>query len=161
MTAPLQFLHEFRQRVLGIFNRRADALFELMDALLLTLDPRSPVELSTSPAFRRRFSMVYDALQHGQVEPERARQLLAQAEPAEALTLAGYAVYGVDTTVDPRPDAETLPDRSKVYGSLGIAVTPARCGGLKCGRMAGILLVRLERSRSCLPRRSRSHWIFR
>src|SRR3990172_8310900 len=117
MTAPYQFLHEFRQRLLGIFSRRADALFELMDALLLSLDPRSPVELSTSPAFRRRFSMVYDALQHGQVEPERARQLLAQAEPAEALTVDGDAVYGVDTTVDPRPDAETLPDRSKVYAT--------------------------------------------
>jgi len=60
MTAPLQFLQEFRQRLLSIFTRRADALFELIDALLLTLDPRSPVELSASPAFRRRFASVYD-----------------------------------------------------------------------------------------------------
>src|SRR3989304_3951643 len=110
MTAPLQFVQEFRQRLMGIFTRRADALFELMDALLLSLDPRSPVELSTSPAFRRRFSMVYDALQHGQVEPERARQLLAQAEPAEALTLTGYAVYGVDPTGGARPGAAAMPE---------------------------------------------------
>jgi hypothetical protein len=31
-----------------------------VDALLVTVAPRSPVELSASPAFRRRFSMVYD-----------------------------------------------------------------------------------------------------
>ena len=45
--------------MLDIFPLRADALFELVDALLLALDPRSPVELSVSPAFRRRFSMAY------------------------------------------------------------------------------------------------------
>jgi hypothetical protein len=116
-TEPLQFLQTFRQKLLGIFPLRADALFELIDALLLTLDPRSPVELSTSPAFRRRFSMVYDALRHGQVDPELARQLLATAEPAEAITVAGYAVYALDSTINPRPDAETLPDRGKVYSA--------------------------------------------
>jgi hypothetical protein len=116
-TAPLQLLQTFRHKLLGVFSRRADALFELIDALVLTLDPRSPVELSLSPAFRRRFSMVYDALRKGQVEPDLARQLLAEVEPSEALTMAGCAVYGVDTTVDLRPDAETLPDRSKVYST--------------------------------------------
>jgi hypothetical protein len=115
--APLQLLQTFRSNLLGLFPRRAAALFELIDALMLTVDPRSPVELSLSPAFRRRFSMVYDALQHGQVDPELARQLLAEAEPAEALTIAGCAVSGVDTTIDPRPDAATLPDRSKVYST--------------------------------------------
>jgi hypothetical protein len=47
-TKRLQFLQAFRQKLLGIFSRRADALFELIDALLLTFDPRSPVELSKS-----------------------------------------------------------------------------------------------------------------
>jgi hypothetical protein len=123
-TAPLQFLQAFRQKLLGIFPRRADALFELIDALLLTLDPRSPVELSLSPAFRRRFSMVYDALRHGQVDPELARQLLASAEPADALEVAGYAVYALDSTVHPRLDAETLPDRGKVYSASKEGAVP-------------------------------------
>jgi len=65
----IQFLQTFRQKMLDIFPLRADALFELADVLLLTLDPRSPVELSASPAFQRRFSMVYDALRQGQVDP--------------------------------------------------------------------------------------------
>jgi hypothetical protein len=116
-TAPLQFLQTFRTKLLGIFPRRADALFELIDALMLTADPRSPVELSLSPAFRRRFSMVYDALCKGQLNPELARQLLAEAEPTEAMTIAGCAVYAVDTTPDPRPQAETLADRSAVYST--------------------------------------------
>ena len=73
-TVSLPFLQQFRQKLFGIFPLRADALFELIDALLLTIDPRSPVELSLSPAFRRRFSMVYDALQKGQIDPEQARQ---------------------------------------------------------------------------------------
>jgi hypothetical protein len=116
-TEHLQFLQTFRQKLLGIFPLRADALFELIDALLLTLDPRSPVELSASPAFRRRFSMVYDALRHGQVDAELARQLLATAEPSDAIEVAGYAVYAQDSTIHPRPDAETLQDRGKVYSA--------------------------------------------
>ena len=93
--APLQLLQTFRHKLLGVFPRRADALFELIDALLLTVDPRSPVELSRSPAFRRRFSMVYDAMRHGQVDPELARQLLVEAEPAEALTIAGCGIISI------------------------------------------------------------------
>lgn len=120
----LQRLQTFRQKLISVFTRRADALFELIDALLLTLDPRSPVELSASPAFRRRFSMVYDALRRGQIAPEAARELLATAEPADAITVAGYAVYAVDTTVHPRPDAETLPDRGKVYSATRKGVVP-------------------------------------
>jgi hypothetical protein len=117
MTAPLQFLQEFRQQLLGVFTYRADALFELIDALLLTLDPRSPIELSLSPAFRRRFASVYDALRQGVIEPELARQLLTSAEPAEAVQIAGFAVYATDSTIVPRPDAKTLPDRGYVYAA--------------------------------------------
>lgn len=124
MNPPLQFLQEFRRRLLGIFTRRADALFELIDALLLTLDSRSPVELSTSPAFRRRFASVYDALNHGQIDPALARELLASAEPTDALEIEGYAVYPVDSTIAPHPDAETMPDRGKVYSTSHDVTVP-------------------------------------
>jgi len=117
MTTPLQFLQGFRQRLLGIFTRRADALFELMDGLLLSLDPRSPVELSLSPAFRRRFASVYDALCQGQIDVDLARQLLSSAEPEDAIQVEGYAVYAADSTIAPRPEAETLPDRGRVYSA--------------------------------------------
>lgn len=115
--APFQLLQQFRQRLLAVFTRRADALFELIDALLLVADPRSPVELCTSPAFRRRFSMVYDALRQGQVDEATARAVLAEAEPEDAVTVGGYAVYAADSTPAPRPAAPTLPDRGKVYST--------------------------------------------
>ncbi len=123
-TAPVEPLLSFRQKLLGVFTRRAHALFELIDALLLTVDPRSPVELSASPAFRRRFSMVYDALRQGQVNLVAARELLAEAEPSDAITVAGCAVYAVDSTVQARPDADTLPDRGQVYSTSRGATVP-------------------------------------
>jgi len=116
-SAPLQPLQTFRQKLLTIFPLRRDALFELIDALLLTHDPRSPQELALSPAFRRRWGMVHDALCHGQIEPEKARVLLAEVQPAEALTLGGCDLYGLDSTIDASPDAETLADRGHVYST--------------------------------------------
>ena len=117
LTAPVQRLQQFRQQLHAVYKRRADALFELVDALLLVADPRSPVELCTSPAFRRRFSMVYDALRYGQIDDATARTVLAEAEPPEAVTVGGYAVYATDSTPAPRPDAPTVPDRGTVYST--------------------------------------------
>lgn len=107
-TAPLQFLQQFRCKLLGVFPRRADALFELVDALLLTLVPRSPVELSASPAFRRRFSMVSDALRKGDVDEDQARQLLAavgESNPRRRSRLAGMRF----TRVTAHPNLARMP----------------------------------------------------
>jgi len=89
----------------------------VLDALLLSPMIRSAVEVSQSPLFRRRFASVYDALTQGRIDPTLLRQCVVAAEPAEALTVAGYAVDAVDTTVALRPDAATVPDRSKVYSA--------------------------------------------
>jgi len=98
------------------FTFRADALFELVEAVLL-IPVRSAVEASLSPTFRRRFASVYDALRQGRIDRATLRAALAAAEPEEAITVGGYAVYAIDTTIDPRPDAETLPDRGQVYST--------------------------------------------
>jgi hypothetical protein len=50
----------FRLEVHASFTFRADALFELVEAVLL-IPVRSAVEASLSPTFRRRFASVYDA----------------------------------------------------------------------------------------------------
>ena len=117
LATPLQRLQTFRQNLLSIFPLRRDALFELIDALLLAHDPRSPQELALSPAFRRRWGMVHDALCHGQLAPTLGRELLAEAEPLDALTLGGCAVYGLDSTIAARPGADTLADRGRVYST--------------------------------------------
>ena len=116
-TLSRQRLVDFRFQVYASFTFRVDALFELIDALLLFSIVRSAVEVSQSPVFRRRFASVYDALTEGQIDPAALRQTLVAAEPADALTVAGYAVYALDTTIAPRPDAATVPDRSKVYSA--------------------------------------------
>ena len=119
MDTTLNFgsLVSFRIAIHASFTLRADTLFELTDALLLTPAVYSPVELSQSSAFRRRFASVYEALRHGQLKREPVRKALHDAEPADAITVSGYAVYALDSTITPRPDADTLQDRGQVYSA--------------------------------------------
>lgn len=126
ITVALKRLVGFRLHVYAGFTSRADALFEVVDALLLTPTIRSAVEVTRSPAFRRRFASVDDALAHGKIAPASLRQAVVEAEPAEAVTVGGYAVYVADTTIAPRPDAKTVPDRSRVYSAERGKAIPAR-----------------------------------
>lgn len=116
-TSSRQHLVDFRLDVYASFTFRADALFELLDALLVSPILRSAVEVSQSPLFRRRFASVYDALTEGKIDLASLRHALVAAEPPDTLTVGGYAVYALDTTIAPRPDAATVPDRSRVYSA--------------------------------------------
>jgi hypothetical protein len=58
-------LKQFRQGVYTILGNAKDALFDLMDAVLVTRSVYSFVELSVSPVFRRRWSSIYEALEDG------------------------------------------------------------------------------------------------
>ena len=104
-------INRFREQVYQSFEQRGDAGLELIDALTSTPGVESPVELSESPLFRRRFSSVYDVLKWGCLHYDRLRQLLDELQPEDAETIAGYEVYAMDCTEDPAPEAETLPDR--------------------------------------------------
>jgi hypothetical protein len=117
ITVSLKRLVDFRLGVYASFTFRADVLFELVEALLLCPIIRSAVEVSQSPVFRRRFASVYDALANGRIDSPALRKALVEAEPEDALSVAGYAVYVLDTTIAARPDADTVPDRSKVYSA--------------------------------------------
>ena len=60
-------MREFREQLLGCLTARADALFELADAVLCADRPvRSLVQLSLEPEFRRGHGALYDALAAGQ-----------------------------------------------------------------------------------------------
>jgi hypothetical protein len=117
ITVSLKRLVDFRLDVYASLTFRPDALFELVEALLLSPVIRSAVEVSQSPIFRRHFTGVYDALNNGRIDPDSLRKALVAAEPEDALTVADYAVYALDTTISPRPDANTVPDRSKIYSA--------------------------------------------
>lgn len=85
----------------------------------------SPVALSEEAPFRRKFSAIYDVLSAGQLEAAVLQPLLYEHLPAECDTIAGYEVYGVDTTPDERPEAETLAERGLLKAQKN---EPARVG---------------------------------
>lgn len=106
--SPLQ---QFREKVSHKFLKRSDAAMDLIDALTVAGHVESPVALSEEAPFRRKFSMVYDVLENGDIDAAELGKVWYEAQPAACETLAGYEVYAVDTTPNQRPDAETLPER--------------------------------------------------
>lgn len=112
----------FRQRLYGCFGARADALFELGDAVLCSGGPvTSLVELCQEKPFRRGHGALYDALACGQLDSVAVGRLLACSwEPVDA----GPVKVAVDVSTWPRPDAETSPARCHCYHSC-------RCDGAR------------------------------
>src|SRR5215204_1103059 len=97
---PLARLGAFRAELHAMFTRRADALFELGDALLCAQAVPSLPHLSLEPVCRRGWGSVYAALSSGRVEAERLRDLLVDCLPK-----ADRLVFAVDVTTWPRCDA--------------------------------------------------------
>ena len=82
-TFPLARLSGFRAELHACFTRRADALFELGEALLCAPAPvPSLPHLSLEPVHQRGWGSVYAALARGDVDAERLRGLLARVLPA-------------------------------------------------------------------------------
>src|SRR3954466_7147425 len=109
-SPSLAHVHDFRAALYACFERRADALFELTDALL-TADPvPSPVHLSLEAPHRRGWGSLYAALVHGSINPTAVRALLARHPLAD-----GQPIYAVDVSVWTRCDAETSPERGFYY----------------------------------------------
>lgn len=108
----LNTLNEFRHEMYDCFGNAKDALFNLVDALSSEGGANSLPELSFSPFFERSWASVYEALEDGQIDAERLRQLFMDFAP---LPEAGERVFvGVDTSNLYRPEAETAADRTLV-----------------------------------------------
>lgn len=103
-------ISEFREAVYQKVTWRPAAILDLVDALTVNGHVNSPVALSESPLFRRKFSSVYDALMHGQLDV-RLKDLLISSQDASWEKIAGYEIHAVDATPNERMAAETLPDR--------------------------------------------------
>jgi hypothetical protein len=89
---------------------RPAAILDLVDALTTAGQVSSPVALSESPLFRRKFSSVYDALVHGELGDD-LKILFTDSQDADWETIAGYEVHAIDATPHERMSAETLADR--------------------------------------------------
>src|SRR5215218_9050920 len=109
-TSPLARLGAFRTELYACFPRRADALFELGDALLCAESFPSLPHLSLEPSHRRGWGSAYAALASGRINVDRLRDLLAATLPD-----ADPLVFAVDVTTWPRCDAECSPERGSYY----------------------------------------------
>jgi hypothetical protein len=103
-------ISEFREAVYQEVIWRPAAILDLVDALTMAGQVNSPVALSESPVFRRKFSSVYDALVHGDLGDE-LKSLFNRSQDPDWETIAGYEVHAIDATPNERRAAETLADR--------------------------------------------------
>lgn len=119
-------IKQFRQELYELFNLRADALMELLDALSSTPNARSVVELSLSPLFRRQYSSVGDAIAHffqasdPEMEMEEREAWFQELMRLKARYLVEprqrkFWLLGTDAVSIPRPFSPTLQDRTFVY----------------------------------------------
>ncbi len=106
-------LRAFRRSFYECLHRRADALFELTDALLSADAIPSPAHLSLEAPHRRGWGSLYAALDRGQIDAEALRKLLS-CHPL-AGTEGETPVYAVDASVWARCDAECSPARGYYY----------------------------------------------
>ena len=104
----LNTLQAFRHGMYACFGHAKDALFNLVDALASEAAASSFPELSFSPFFERSWASLYEALEDGQIDTARLRQVFVDFAPLPA---AGELVFvGVDTSNLYRPEAETAAD---------------------------------------------------
>ena len=114
-------LSEFREAVYQKVIWRPAAILDLVDALTATGQVSSPVALSESPLFRRKFSSVYDALVHGELGDD-LKTLFRDSQEASWETIGGYELHAIDATPNERRSAETLADRGVLKAQQNEAV---------------------------------------
>lgn len=107
-------LEGFRTGWYACLTRRADALFELGDAVLCAPGPvRDLAHLSLLPVHRRGHGGLYDGLNAGRIDVACARDLFAGQEVPKVQGPGGRdrVVLAVDVSNWLRPGAATSPDR--------------------------------------------------
>jgi len=119
-AGELGTLSVFRRRFYDCLQRRADALFELCDAVLCADGPvGSLVGLPLAVEHRRGHGALYDAVNAGRMHVERLRRELASLPlPRDS---HGRIVLAVDVSNWLRPDAASAPDRSFWSGTAAVA----------------------------------------
>jgi hypothetical protein len=76
--------------------KRADAFFDLLDALTVAGHVSSPVALSEETPFRRKFSSIFDTLLQAEIDFDQLLPALYEQQPSESEQIAGYEEYGLD-----------------------------------------------------------------
>jgi hypothetical protein len=112
--------------------KRADAFFNLLDALTVVGHVNSPVALSEEAPYKRKFCSIFDTLLQAEFDFDQLLHALYDYQPAEAEQIAGFEIYAHDTTPNERQEAETLEDRGSLKAQKDDPVrytcTHRRCG---------------------------------
>jgi hypothetical protein len=127
-------LQSFRQTLYNRLGNARDALFDLMDAVLVSASIVSFVSLSQSPVFRRRWPNTYTALEESCLAPAQVLKLVVPYIPT-----ATQPILAEDVSRWDRPAANSLKNRS-LSGRVSQAVT--------AGHSSSILAWILEDRRS-------------
>jgi hypothetical protein len=114
-------ISEFREAVYQKVAYRPAAIFDLVDALTIAGHVSSPVALSESALFRRKFSSVYDALVYGDLGDD-LETVFSNSQDENWETIAGYEIHAIDATPNERMSAETLADRGALKAQQKDAV---------------------------------------
>jgi hypothetical protein len=114
MIDPVLFntLRQFRAGVYNRFGARRDALFDLLDAATVAGLVPSLAYLSSTAVHRRGWGSLYDALAVGTMDEPALRAFIGRWPLDD-----GQPIYAFDTSVWPRDDAETSPERGYYYSS--------------------------------------------
>ena len=107
-----QALIGFREDMYDSFDKRADALFELTDALLCAPAVPSIAHLSLEGVFRRSYGSAYGALVDGEIDETAIWNLLAKHPLTD-----GPPVFALDESVMPRRYSECSADREFHHSS--------------------------------------------
>lgn len=121
-------LKQFRHELYEVFDHRADALMELLDALSSTPHAQSVAELSLSPFFHRGYRSIYDAIAHlfSASEPKTEKEerraweqklLRLKVRYLPSPQQRKFWLLGTDAVSIARLFAYTLKDRTFVYQS--------------------------------------------
>ena len=108
-------LQQFRDEVYQNFNKykRTDTLMDLVDALSSNTTAKSVVELTLNPQFQRTYSAMNKGIAVDSLsDPSLAHLAAKTIMPPQSRK---FYLIGTDVTSNPRPYAETLPDRGFVY----------------------------------------------
>jgi len=119
---PITGLCRFRDGFYSCLGARADAQFELTEALLCADGPvRSLVDLSLAPEHRRGHGALYDGLNHGSIEIARLRRGVAGLPLPR---VGDRIVLAADVSPWLRPDAETSRSGCSATSIAGRRATP-------------------------------------
>lgn len=113
MISRINKLAQYRARIFSFFNKRKDAVMNLLDAISSHAhQARSVVQLSEAPCFERQYSSITKAISKGlptvdwkSIEKETYRTLFDSEEKEPPCFI-------LDCTCNPRPFSKKLADRT-------------------------------------------------